>query len=141
MPDCIFCKIAAGEIPCAKVYEDETKLAFMDINPIRPGHVLLVPKKHYERVTDMPSDEAAELCGALPALGQAVVAAAKADGMNIHQTNGRCSGQAVFHVHFHLIPRHNDDGYSFHWKPVGPYEQGKMEEWRKRIMNELEAGA
>jgi histidine triad (HIT) family protein len=140
MSDCIFCKIVAGEIPSATVYEDETKFALMDINPILPGHVLLVPKAHYERVTDLPDEVAADLGGALPKLGRAVVAAAKADGFNIFQTNGRCSGQAVFHVHFHVIPRHNDDGYTFRWSPRGPYEEGKMAEWRQRIADALEAG-
>jgi histidine triad (HIT) family protein len=140
MSDCIFCKIVAGEIPCAKVYEDDTKLAFMDINPIQPGHVLLIPKEHFERVTDLPDAVAADLGATLPMLGRAVVSAAKADGMNIHQTNGRCSGQAVFHVHFHLIPRRNDDGYSFRWDPRGPYPEGEMEKWRARIVEAVEAG-
>ena len=136
MSDCIFCKIVAGQIPAAKVYEDATKLAFMDIGPIQPGHVLLIPKKHYALLTDMPDDEAADLGRCLPRLGRAVVAAAKADGFNVHQTNGRCSGQAVFHVHLHIIPRHDHDGYSFHWKP-SQYAPGEQEAWRERISDAL----
>ena len=136
MPDCIFCKIVAGEIPSAKVYEDATKLAFMDINPVQPGHVLVIPKKHYERLTELPDEEAADLASALPRLARAVVAAARADGFNIFQTNGRCSGQAVFHVHVHIIPRRNNDGYSFHWRP-GQYAPGELDAWRKRISDEL----
>ena len=136
MSDCIFCKIVAGEIPSAKVYEDAAKLAFMDINPVQPGHVLLIPKKHYERLTDLPDETAADLASALPRLARAAVAAARADGFNIFQTNGRCSGQAVFHVHIHIIPRRNNDGYSFHWRP-GQYAPGEQEAWRKKISDEL----
>lgn len=133
MSDCIFCRIVAGEIPSARVYEDATKLAFMDIGPVQPGHALLIPKKHYERLTDMPPDEAADLAGILPTLANAVVAAAGADGFNIHQTNGACSGQVVPHVHIHVIPRRDNDGYSFHWQ-AGSYAEGELEKWRARIV-------
>ena len=136
MADCIFCKIAAGQIPSAKVYEDETKLAFMDIGPVQPGHTLLIPKKHYERLTDVPDDEMADLARVLPRLARAVVAAAKADGFNVFQTNGRCSGQAVFHVHIHIIPRHDNDGYSFRWK-ASSYSPGEIEQWQKKVRAEL----
>jgi len=137
MSDCIFCKIVGGEIPSTKVYEDDTKLAFMDIGPVRPGHVLLIPKKHYERLTDMPADEAADLASVLPKLARAVVKAAGADGFNIHQTNGACSGQVVPHVHLHVIPRHDDDGYSFRWK-AGSYAEDEMARWRDKIAAALE---
>ena len=132
MSDCIFCKIIAREIPSARVYEDESKLAFMDIGPIRPGHVLLIPKKHYARLTDMSADEAADLAGALPKLGRAVVAATGADGFNVHQTNGACAGQVVPHVHIHIIPRHDNDGYSFGWI-AGAYAAGEMDDLRDKI--------
>ena len=137
MSECIFCKIVRGEIPSAKVYEDETKLAFMDIGPIQPGHVLLIPKQHYERLTDMPGGDVADLASVLPALARAVVKAAHADGFNIHQTNGACSGQVVPHVHLHVIPRHDDDGYSFRWE-AGSYAEGEMARWRDKIAAALE---
>ena len=136
MSDCIFCKIVAGEIPSARVYEDETKLAFMDIGPVQPGHALLIPKKHYERFTDLPDDVAADLARVLPRLARAVVRAADADGFNIFQTNGACSGQVVPHVHVHVIPRRDDDGYSFHWK-AGTYAEGELEQWREKIARRL----
>jgi len=132
MGDCIFCKIVSGEVPSARVYEDDELLAFMDIAPIRPGHTLLIPKAHYERLTDLPESLAASIGRVLPRLARAVVTAAHADGFNIHQTNGRCSGQVVPHVHFHIIPRHDGDGYSFHWR-AGSYGPGEMEAWRERI--------
>ena len=136
MSDCIFCKIVAGEIPSARVYEDETKIAFMDIGPVQPGHALLIPREHYERFTDLPDELAADLARALPRLAQAVVKAADADGFNIFQTNGACSGQVVPHVHIHIIPRHNDDGYSFHWK-AGSYAEGELQQWQQKIKDQL----
>jgi len=95
MADCIFCKIAAGEIPCTKVYEDDLCLVFMDIGPISPGHTLLIPKRHYETIMEMPPDEVAHLAARIPALAAAVKDAARAEGINVLQNNGRCSGQAV----------------------------------------------
>ena len=136
MSDCIFCKIVAGEVPSARVYEDETKLAFMDIGPVQPGHTLLIPKKHCERLTDLPSEAVADLAGALPRLAQAVVKAANADGFNIFQANGACAGQVVSHLHIHIIPRHDNDGYSFHWKQ-GSYAEGEMESWAQKIRDHL----
>ena len=139
MGDCIFCKIVAGEIPSASIYDDATKLAFMDINPVQPGHALLIPKKHYERLTDLPDDVAADLAGVLPGIARAVVRASGADGFNIFQTNGACSGQVVPHVHIHIIPRHENDGYSFHWK-AGGYAEGEIESWRQKIAAALREG-
>ena len=138
MSDCIFCRIVADEIPSARVYEDEKVVAFMDIGPLRPGHTLLIPREHYERFTDLPEDLAAHLGSVLPRLAAAVVKAANADGFNLHQTNGACSGQVVPHVHIHIIPRHDDDGYSFRWR-AGSYEEGEMAEWQARIRSALQA--
>lgn len=137
MPDCVFCKIVAGSIPAQKVYEDAQLLAFMDIGPVRPGHTLLIPKVHHERFTDLSADLAAELGRLLPRLARAVVEAAGADGFNLFQTNGACSGQVVPHVHIHIIPRHNGDGYSFHWR-AGKYAPGELESWRARIAARLQ---
>jgi histidine triad (HIT) family protein len=115
MADCIFCKIIAGQIPCTKVYEDATCLVFMDINPISPGHTLVVPKKHYEAITEMPAEEAAALYKPIPALAAAVKGALKAEALNVLQNNGRAAGQAVDHLHVHLIPRWAGDGLGFRW--------------------------
>ena len=134
--DCIFCKIAAGEIPSARVIEDDSIIAFMDIGPIRPGHTLLIPKKHYDRVTDMPAAEAGRLLSVLPGLCSAVVRAAEADGVNVFQANGACAGQVVPHVHFHIIPRHEGDGADFTWR-AGSYDEGEIETWRAKIAASL----
>lgn len=125
--DCIFCKIAAGQIPSAKVYEDEHCLAFIDINPLAEGHTLLIPKEHFETIYQMPPDTAAAVTKALPRLARAVRQAVDAEGLNILQNNGLCSGQVVMHVHFHLIPRVPGDGLGYRW-PAGRYPEGRLEE-------------
>jgi len=115
MADCVFCKIAAGDIPCTKVYEDEVCLAFLDIGPISSGHTLLIPKKHYETISEMPAAEAAHLAAQLPVLARAVQEAVGAQGINILQNNGAVAGQEVPHVHVHLIPRRPGDGLGYRW--------------------------
>ena len=115
MSDCIFCKIIAGQIPCTKVYEDDVCLAFMDIGPISPGHTLIVPKKHYEAVSQMPAEEVAAFYRPVAALAAAVQAAVGSEGLNVLQNNGRSAGQAVEHLHVHLIPRWTGDGLGFRW--------------------------
>ena len=136
MPDCIFCRIVKGEIPSSKLIDDEHAFAFMDIGPVSPGHALLSPKKHYERLTDMPADELAALAAHLPRLARAVVTASNAEGFNILQTNGACSGQVVPHVHFHIIPRHTNDGKGWPW-PAQKYPPGEMEKMHARLVEAL----
>jgi len=118
--DCIFCKIIAGEIPCAKVYETDAVLAFLDIAPVNAGHVLVLPKAHYPTLMDLPGDPGGDLIAALSAVGKAVMEATGADGLNLIQNNHEAAGQLVHHVHFHLIPRHSDDGLKL-W-PQAAYE-------------------
>ena len=115
MADCIFCKIVAGQIPCTKVYEDEHVLSFLDISPISPGHTLLIPKKHYEAVSEMSAAEVSALFRPVAVLAAAVKAAVKADGLNVLQNNGASAGQVVPHLHIHLIPRWPGDGLGFRW--------------------------
>jgi len=115
MPECIFCKIVAGAIPCTKVYEDAHVLSFLDIGPISPGHTLLLPKKHYGAIMEMPAGEVAALFKPVAALAAAVKAAVGADGINVLQNNGPTAGQVVPHLHIHLIPRWPDDGLGFRW--------------------------
>lgn len=119
-PDCIFCKIVAGDIPCAKVYESETVLAFLDIAPVNAGHALVLPKAHHATLMDVPGELGADLTKALSAVGKAVMEATGADGLNLMQNNYEAAGQLVHHVHFHLIPRHSDDGLRL-W-PQSSYE-------------------
>ncbi len=137
MSDCIFCKIVAGELPSSKIYEDDLVFSFMDIAPLSPGHSLVIPKNHYETYPEVSADEAGALAVAILKIAPAVVAARNADGFNILLANGRCAGQVVFHVHFHIIPRANDDGMGFRWRH-GSYGDGEMEAMHRAILNELE---
>ena len=125
--DCIFCKIIAGEIPSAKIYEDEQILAFLDIGPLSEGHCLVVPKDHYLRFEQLPVDLASALIRQIAPVAQAVVKAVNAEGYNILNNNGRCAGQLVEHVHFHIIPRNSGDGVFTQW-PAGKYSPGRMDE-------------
>ncbi len=118
--ECIFCKIVAGEIPCAKVYETESCLAFLDIAPVRGGHALVLPKAHYPTLMDLPAEWGEELLRGLSKVGKAVMEATGADGLNLMQNNYEAAGQLVHHAHFHLIPRFEDDGLRL-W-PQSPYD-------------------
>lgn len=122
MAETIFTKILRGEIPCHKVYEDDRVLAFLDINPLSPGHTLVIPREPAATV-DQLSDEAAAAIGrVLPRISRAVLKATGATEFNILQNNGAGAHQAVFHVHFHIIPKLADGrGLGVGWKP------GKLE--------------
>ncbi|MBN2563119.1 MAG: HIT family protein [Phycisphaerae bacterium] len=133
---CIFCKIAAGEIPSCRVLESPDFLAFLDVTPLAPGHALLIPKRHYESILDVPGEVLAAIAAHLPKLAGAIMRATGASGMNVLQNTGRCSGQAVFHLHFHLIPRREGDGLGFRWNTVG-YAEGEAEAMESKIIAEL----
>ncbi len=116
MADTIFGKIIRGEIPCHKVYEDDKVLAFLDIGPLSRGHTLLIPKEPAETIDALSDESAAALGRMLPRLCRAVRAATGATGLNVLQNNGRNAHQLVPHVHFHIIPRHDDgSGLTIKW--------------------------
>lgn len=108
--DCIFCRIVAGEIPSRAVYEDEAVLAFLDANPLAPGHTLVIPKSHHEQLNDLPSESAGEVLDVLYQLVPQVERAVAADGSTVAFNNGPAAGQEVPHVHGHIIPRFDGDG-------------------------------
>jgi histidine triad (HIT) family protein len=118
MAETVFSKIIRGELPCHKVYEDDRVLAFLDVNPLCDGHVLVVPKEPAATL-DQLSDEASAAIGRLlPRLSRAVLAATGATEFNVLQNNGPGAHQAVFHVHFHIIPKYGDGkGLGIGWKP------------------------
>lgn len=115
MAQTIFTKIIAGEIPCHRVYEDDRVLAFLDINPLSRGHVLVIPKEPAETLDQLSDDSAAAIGRVLPRLSRAVLAATGARHFNVLQNNGAPAHQAVFHVHFHIIPRFDDSGLEIEW--------------------------
>jgi len=110
MSTCIFCRIAAGDAPSRTVHEDETTLAFLDANPLAPGHTLVVPKAHHERLGDLPADLATDVFAAVHQLTPAVEAAVDADATTVAFNNGAAAGQEVPHVHAHVVPRFPADG-------------------------------
>ncbi len=134
--DCIFCKIVSGEIPAVKVYEDDGFLAFMDIGPVNKGHVLVIPKRHAATFLDLSEEEAAELFRRVNRIAKAVKEALGADGLNIINNVGDASGQEVFHVHVHIIPRFYDDGMKFGWRKL-QYEGDEIREYAERIKSRL----
>ena len=124
--DCIFCKMVAGEIPVTKIYEGENVLAFLDIGPVSDGHVLVIPKQHFEKLHDCPPDILGSVASCLGTIAGAVVAAMNADGYNVLCNNGRAAGQLIEHVHFHIIPRNLGNGVFDRW-PAYKYPEGKIE--------------
>lgn len=102
---CVFCNIIAGIEPAATLYEDEQSIAFLDIAPLTPGHLLLVPKEHYSSIAPMPPERQAHLMSTASRLAVAAMKALKADGFNLLVNNGTCAGQVVRHAHIHIIPR------------------------------------
>lgn len=135
-PSCIFCLIVAGQIPALKILEDDRTLAFLDIGPLSDGHTLLIPKDHHRDLRDLPPETLAAISAHLPRLASAVMQATSATGLNLLQNTGASSGQAVFHVHFHLIPRREGDGLGYPWKS-GKYAAGGADAWRQRIVDAL----
>ncbi|MCD4759621.1 HIT family protein [archaeon] len=135
MKDCIFCKIVNKEIPSKIIYEDEHALAFLDIEPVNVGHTLVVPKKHFETIDKMDKEEYDKLSEAILKISKGIMCLA--DGLNVMQNNKEIAGQAVPHVHFHLIPRYNDDGYRFDWKKDEDVTEKENNEFLEKIKSFL----
>ena len=111
--DCIFCAIAAGEIPSFKVYEDDVVLAYLDINPFSKGHVLVIPKEHTEGLLDTPDATLSAVIARVKKVAAHIKDALPCDGFNILQNNGEAAGQTVKHLHFHIIPRYQGGALDF----------------------------
>lgn len=114
--DCIFCKIAAGEIPSSTIYEDDSFRAFLDLSPAAKGHALLIPKEHFDNLYELDDETAAKALAIARNLAKKMTKALQCDGFNLVQNNGECAGQTVFHFHMHLIPRYENDGVDLTWK-------------------------
>lgn len=136
--DCIFCKIIRKEIPAQKLYEDAHTLAILDINPISPGHTLLLSKAHNETTLDTPPEVFAALTRASYPVISAILAGTKAEGYNILINNHKCAGQLIPHLHWHIIPRHSNDNIHFHWHPT-TYQKGEMEKIAEAIRKHINA--
>lgn len=113
----IFSRIVSGEIPAAKLYEDDETLAFLDVNPASRGHALVICKQELPDLLSLPPELAAAVARTTQTVARAIVAALQPDGFNIVQNNGAAAGQVVFHYHVHIIPRWNGDRALSHWRP------------------------
>ena len=133
MNDCLFCKIITGEIPSAKIYENKSSFAFLDINPINHGHVLLIPKKHSRNIFDTDDEVLKQLAPTLKKLSTAVKDGVGADGINIHINNEPAAGQVIFHTHIHIIPRFESDNIK-PWEGV-EYKQNEINKIAEKIKN------
>nr|MBA4405271.1 HIT family protein [Nanoarchaeum sp.] len=131
MKDCIFCKIIKKEIPAKIFYEDKYCIAFLDVNPVNVGHTLIIPKTHFETINQMTKEDLDKLTEAILKLSKGIMCIA--DGLNVHQNNKPAAGQAVPHVHFHLIPRYSNDGYKFDWKLKKPVTEQENKEFLNKI--------
>ena len=130
--DCIFCKIANGDIPSKTLYEDEEFKVILDVGPATRGHALILPKNHYANLYELPDETAVKVM--LLAKKMAVLMTEKlgCDGFNLVQNNGKAAGQTVFHFHLHLIPRYKEDGQTLGWKSLEP-TQDELENIKKIV--------
>lgn len=118
MAACIFCEIAESQAPSSKVYEDELSLAFLDIQPVNPGHVLVIPKSHATDLFDLDPETGAHLFQVAQKIARALTASGlKCEGVDLLLAHGEAAGQEVFHVHLHVIPRFRGDGFGFRFGP------------------------
>ena len=114
MDNCIFCKIITGEIDCAKVFEDQDVLVFLDVKPAAKGHFLAIPKQHFENIFDINEKVLQTIITAAKYISETIKKNLDVDGINIMQANGKCAGQEVMHFHLHVIPRYESDGLKIH---------------------------
>lgn len=136
MDDCVFCRMVAGEIPVAKIYEDEAVLAFLDIGPVSDGHTLVISKEHFTKVHECTPEVLASVGSCLGRIAGAVAQAMEADGYNVLCNNGRAANQVVEHLHFHIIPRRLGDGVFTQW-PAYEYEKGRIDDLATMIRKNL----
>lgn len=131
--NCIFCKIANGEIPSKTIYEDDDFKVILDMGPATKGHALIIPKDHAADLFELPEETAAKAMVLAKKLGKQMKENLKADGLNLVQNNGEAAGQTVHHFHLHLIPRYENDGQHILWNP-GESTQEELEEIKNTIV-------
>lgn len=114
--DCIFCKLANGDIPTNTLYEDDCVRVIFDAEPAAEGHVLILPKEHFDNIYELDDDTAGHVFKVAKKIATAMNKTLDMDGLNVVQNNGEAAGQTVFHFHMHIIPRHNDDAVNVGWE-------------------------
>ncbi len=136
-PECVFCKIVAGELPCFKLYEDQATLAFMDINPLNEGHALVIAKGHHVDLYETPDEALAAEASAVKKVARADADTHTPAALNVMQANGVAAGQSVFHYHVHVLPRREDGEAKINWG-LRPGDMARIEELAGRIREKLE---
>lgn len=134
--DCIFCKIANGEIPSATIYEDRVCRVILDVNPANKGHALIIPKEHFDNIYSIDAETAAKIFVIATEVAKAQKAELDPDGLNILQNNGEAAGQTVFHFHMHLVPRYIKDNVTMTWIP-GKAETEELTELSKALRKRI----
>jgi len=129
--DCIFCKIANGEIPSSTLYEDDDFRVFLDLAPASNGHALIVPKEHFDNLYEVSDEMASKALVLAKKMITKMTKALDCDGFNVLQNNNECAGQTVFHFHMHLIPRYNGDKVGISWNPGENTDEERAEIVRK----------
>ena len=132
--NCIFCKIANGEIPSATLYEDEDFRVILDLGPATKGHALILPKNHFANLFEIPEDIEAKAFVLAQKMATKMKKVVDCDGFNIVQNNGTTAGQTVFHFHIHLIPRYDKDGAGVSWKPGTLTDEAReeiLQKWKQ----------
>ena len=130
--NCIFCKIAAGEIPSKTIYEDDKFRVILDLGPATKGHALILPKNHYANLYELPEETAGDVMKLAKKMATVMTEKLGCQGFNLMQNNGETAGQTVFHFHMHLIPRYENDGQEINWK-LGSPTQEELEEIKSLI--------
>lgn len=135
MEECIFCKIVKGEIPSYKIYEDNKFLAFLDITPINPGHTLVISKEHYPNLLETPDNILSEILVVIKRIAPKILEAVNSKGFNLGLNTNEVSGQVVPHLHFHIMPRFENDGHKlFSGKDLPKEEMLKIQEKIKTLL-------
>lgn len=127
--ECIFCRIVAGELPSVQIYSDDVVMAFMDINPVQKGHALVIPRDHYDPITETPDDILAAMIKTAKAVAAAQIEALGAVGINVTQANGAAAGQIVPHIHIHVIPRCPNATNPANWLPSAYRDNAEMQDY------------
>ncbi len=136
MENCVFCRILRGEIPAAKIYEDDLVMAFLDIAPINHGHVLVIPKEHHESAATIPEATAGRMFRIGARTGIALKRRFDYDAFNLHLADGAAAGQVVPHAHLHVVPRGVEDGFHWNWRQLA-YADGELRATAEKLAAKL----
>ena len=134
--DCVFCKIVEGKLPCYKIYEDKSFLAFLDVNPLHIGHILVITKKHFKDMFDIPKKQLSKIMSVIKKIMVGLDKTGFGEGYTLLQSNRHTGNQDIFHIHFHIIPRKKGD-HCISFKKIEKPSEQQMQEIANKIKNSL----